>query len=250
MYDDKEEGNDFSPLRMACMVMMVIFAVNEKTGLLLHCFALSLMATVIHLMGFVVAGTLAGVQIDQIQIFAGSNAAAIKLRRLTLSIGSLPIGGFVKLQGMDYEEDCNEGFCCLPKLWRITIIGSGAFALLATACLLVGPSKALSGFVLGFVQIIHGALSPLTYGQVLLERLSRVCAERGLIYTFGILTTKIAAANLLPLPTLNGGQMVFELLGIRASKNVYRWQLVGLTLSGILFVGLLMAIVVYILKHL
>jgi len=107
----------------------------------------------------------------------------------------------------------------------------------------------LSSFGTGFVQAVRGAIAPLSYGQLLLDRFWQLYNSHGFLYTTGIVATKMAASSMLPVPVQNGGQILLELFGVRNPKDVQRWQMIGLTLMFPLFVGWMIALTKFIFKQ-
>src|SRR5690348_9131461 len=50
----------------------------------------------IHLSGFVLTGSLAGIPIDKITLGFGPDVAAYRFRNTEVSVGAIPLGGYVK----------------------------------------------------------------------------------------------------------------------------------------------------------
>jgi membrane-associated protease RseP (regulator of RpoE activity) len=103
----------------------------------------------------------------------------------------------------------------------------------------------------GFSQIITGALSPIAIGTQLLQRLWQFVATESLLSTFALVASKEAAFNLLPLPTLNGGDIILNLVSL--VKPISESLKVKLTMAGMLVMLLiwlcwLIALVAFLLK--
>lgn len=231
----------FSPLLLGAAALLVFAATNPAAHFLLSVLGLILIMNLAHLGGFVIAGLLARAPLEKIELFNGPKLAVLNFGRVALSLGSIPIGGSVSFKGMAFsgEETEPEGFGRLPLAWRWAIILSGPLAvfLLASAC--VGVVAAERSLANGFSQVVVGAFAPLTQGQTLLRKAAALFQTRGFVITLGVLSAKMTAGNLLPIPPLNGGQAIMELLRGRsvASNAASRYQTLGLTFCILMFAG-------------
>jgi len=223
--------------------------------------------TLVHQLGFAVVGTLAGAVVDEFSLFMGKALAQFNLpikplrgsartrqpgRTVTLSVGSLPFGGSVRFAGMDSEEAITEAaFYKLSLVRRLLIMLSGATFLLLLSAALLGWERAWSAFGSGFGQYVHGALAPLTYGQIMLSRLSDLLTKQPAHLALGVLAAKIAAFNLLPIPTLNGGQALLEIMRprIKNTDRLLRLNMAGLTVLACLTVSWWVAVAKYVLER-
>ena len=168
----------------------------------------------------------------------------------TLSIRSLPFGGFVRFAGMDGEETGTEtGFAKLSLVRRLLTMLSGAIFLLLLSAALLGLDQAWSAFSSGFGQFVHGALAPLTYGQIMLSRLSDLLTKQPADAALGALAAKMAAFNLLPIPTLNGGQALLEIVRPRFkdTNRLSRIMVIGFTVIACQTVSWSVAVAKYVL---
>jgi membrane-associated protease RseP (regulator of RpoE activity) len=178
-------------------------------------------------------------------------------RRGKVTVRALPLGGWVRFkdtrqEGIPSESPPNavdDAFNFKPKVVQAAVPLLGALSLLLWSILL-RPSAALPSFVHGFTQIIAGAFNPMTLAQNDLSAMARVEATEGFVVLLGILAAKIGAFNLLPLPSLNGGQAILALLR-KDGRETPQWQ-ADLTGSGwailpllTLFLCWLIALAVY-----
>jgi membrane-associated protease RseP (regulator of RpoE activity) len=94
---------------------------------------------------------------------------------------------------------------------RIAIIAAMPGSLLLIGLLLLGP-PAWHHFGSGFVQILGGALSPADEAQRLLAAFMHLLRAQGFAVAAGVLASKFAALQLLPLYGLAGLQLLWTLV--------------------------------------
>ena len=243
---------NFSPVFVLAVGLLIVLGTNRSTQTLMFAVGLFTCIQLAHLAGFVVAGMLAKARVESIHLFFGKKLASFTIGEVTFTIGSIPVGGSVVFEGMNSEatED-NEltGYNKLPLSWRLTIIASGPLAVFLLASLCIGSAEAAHSLLIGFGQVVQGALSPLSQGQVLLSKAETLLSTQGAITLLGVLSAKMAASNLLPLPTLNGGQLIMALLNIVNPRQVYQINLIGILCSGLIFSSWLIALCAFTLKH-
>lgn len=184
-----------------------------------------LLLVALHLGAMAAVGSAFGVTLREISFGFGDK---VLFRRGLLKVRAVPFGGFVKFRDTR-EEGVEEAPAAIadaynhqPKLVQalIPLAGSLALVLLAVS---VQPDAGLDAVVAGFGQIFAGALAPLSTAQEYLQRTYTVAVEQGFIALLGLLAAKIAAFNLLPFPSMNGGQAILALL--RADRTTTpRWQ--------------------------
>lgn len=158
---------------------------------------------VVHVMSMAAAAWLVGAPIISIGLFFGPHIKRIKLGDAVLNIHAIPLGGYVK-----FSKDFQEGH----PLNQILIAISGCIALLVLASVVFGVSEAFHKFVSGFTQIISGALSPRSEGSQFLIALYEFAKNNPFTLCLGLFASKFAAANMLPFPSLNGGDIILMLL--------------------------------------
>lgn len=174
-------------------------------------------ATCFHLLGHVLAARLAGLKIEKVNLFL---VTIFKFQTpfFPVEIGILPTGGSVKFA---------EGFqnLALPFKWLITL--SGPFLVAISALIGLSFAALLPAFVSGFEQAIGGAISPVAYGAPLIQKFYREYVATSLFAAYGLLAIKLTAYNLLPIPGLNGGQLLTSLF---PNFHESKW---GLRIAGI-----------------
>lgn len=94
---------------------------------------------------------------------------------------------------------------------RIAIIASMPGSLLLIGLVLLGP-PAWQHFCSGFVQIVGGALSPADQAQRLLAAFMHLLRTQGFAAAVGVLASKCAALQLLPLYGLAGLHVLWTLV--------------------------------------
>jgi Zn-dependent protease len=102
----------------------------------------------------------------------------------------------------------------------IPLIGPAALLLVA---LLFQPATALHEVLTGFRQIAAGAIAPMSTAQRYIHATYTLASEDGFLPVLGLLAAKMAAFNLLPLPSLNGGQALRALLRVDRTTTP-SWQ--------------------------
>ena len=203
--------------------------------------------TFAHVSALALSAKLARVPVRQVQYGIAPVIATFGKYRL----GFLPVGGFVKMK--DSREDSldadslEDAFDHQPRWIQAAMPLGGSLLVLLVAIALLGR-EGWTAFASGFGQIVHGAISPLNEAQHLLASFVAYLEVRSLPDSVGLFFAKMAAFNLLPIPILNGGDAIANLLGIyRASERVrMRVQQVSLCFVLPLWIGWLCAAVVYV----
>jgi len=175
------------------------------TFLIIHTLLMAL-----HTAALSVTGSLAGLVITDVGLFMGPTLFQIKIRGLNIKFNLLPLGSYVtfddqKRSGKKRVED-------LHPLIRAFVGGSGSIALVVAGFVCLGFSAGLHHLVSGFGQVVLGALRPFAKGAHLWSLLYQFMNTSPLFVTFGLIATKEAAFNLLPLPLFNGGDIIINLI--------------------------------------
>jgi len=186
-------------------------------------------AVFVHVSAMAGAGRAFGIAIRKVVYGAGwalyqRGVATFKL---------VPFGGYVRFKdsydGPIPEAERFDAYDHQPLWIQVAILLSGASALLLASVLLLGAGG-LHSFISGFGQIVAGALNPLTLAQSLIRTLRLFIDSRGLLALIGLVCAKWAAVNLLPIPLLNGGQILMTLARVntRAPQVATLLQQAGL----------------------
>lgn len=215
-----------------------------------------IVVTLVHLSGFVLASLVFSQKIEEFSLFFGKSILSVSWRGCTFYIRSIPMGGSVMIEGMEYDDDETSvstpvhGFRAMPTSKRLLTLLAGPITcfLLAIAC--GGVVLAQQRVLTGFFQIIHGSLAPIAYGQHAVARFLEHVRNDNFIVLLGFLAAKNSAGNLLPLPILNGGQAIMTLFPNMSSRQFYQMQILGLTALALLWFGWACAVFAYIYREL
>jgi len=161
-------------------------------------------AAAFHQIGTVFALKLSGIKIKKISVFYGKPIFKIKVRGISFEIGYLPTGGSIEID--------DEKYAALRSFMRILIHLSGPTLVLVSATLILGSGAAFQEFINGFAQIVRGSLSPIVVGSRIMASFLVVLHTKPMLVSAAILATKFAAINLLPIPYLNGGKILTEII--------------------------------------
>lgn len=182
--------------------------------ILLLVFLAHVVAILAHTIGLFLSGRLAGASVREVGIFNGPALATMRVGYTALRLNLIPLGGYVKFANAESAPSLRGRgrlFEELPTLARALIAISGCLALLVVAAACLGPASALSHVASGFPQFVQGALHPVAVGAPLIARLARFVATHPVVSTVGLIVSKELAFNLLPIPILNGGDIIMIL---------------------------------------
>jgi membrane-associated protease RseP (regulator of RpoE activity) len=175
-------------------------------------FASCVLAYAAHSAGIALAGRLAGAAVEELALFLGPPLLRFEVRGVTLRLNLLPLGSYVKFADRSDRPEARGRFLReLPPLTRAAIAASGCLTLLALAALCLGPSAAAQKLLSGFGQVVAGPLRPFSTGARLLSLLAEFARTHPFAATLGLVAAKMTALNLLPVPTLNGADILFNL---------------------------------------
>jgi regulator of sigma E protease len=90
------------------------------------------MLVVLHEAGHFVAAKAVGMKVEKFYLFFPPKLAAVKRGETEYGIGAIPLGGFVKISGMNPDEempaeDAHRGYYAQPVWKRIVVIAAGPF---------------------------------------------------------------------------------------------------------------------------
>lgn len=191
-----------------------------------------------------------GITIREISFGFGRKIGSFGL----ISIRATPFGGFVKMKDSREEtlgpEDTHDAFNHQPLWKQVAVPLSGSLSVLALGFAVLG-ANGWSHFGSAFSQILHGAVTPFTTAQEYLSSFEAFLLKHGIADSLALEAIKLGAFNLLPISTLNGGQVLMILArGGRPSvsweNNVTQWAFWPLL---ILFVGWAFALCYWVWRH-
>jgi membrane-associated protease RseP (regulator of RpoE activity) len=171
--------------------------------LLLVLAAAWVLTILIHISGMAAAGLLVRAPLEEISFFIGPRLLGLTLRGVAFNVRLIPNGGFVRFG--------EEGFQALSAARRLVIACSGELSLVLVAMAAFGAGEGAEKFLGGFRQVVAGAFSPLALGSEYLLALYEFARANPFWLVAGLLAAKVAAFNLLPVPTLNGGVILLTL---------------------------------------
>ena len=102
-----------------------------------------------------------------------------------------------------------ESFDGARFLVKVMMYLAGPLALLITSAACLRYDHAGAALLSGFIQLFQGAFSPLSTGRMLVADYFHYHGA-SVFEAYGVLAAKLAAFNLLPIPTLNGGQAILS----------------------------------------
>lgn len=149
------------------------------------------------------AAWLVGAPLTKIGLFFGPTMKEFKLGNVVLAVSYIPYGGYIK---------CSDDFQKVHPIKQIFIPICGCLVLLILAMGVFGSYEAFQKFVRGWYQVLSGAFSPRVIGANLLVKLYKFAVENSFVMILGLVASKLASMNLLPLPSLNGGYIILTLL--------------------------------------
>jgi membrane-associated protease RseP (regulator of RpoE activity) len=198
----------------------------------------------VHVLSVATAGSLMGASIEEIKLYSGPCLFRVKLNSGSLYVHAIPLGGSVKFWGELAD---------VQPLKQVFVAVSGTLALLVVAIFVLGISEGLEQFGAGFRQIVAGAFAPSATGAGLIRTAYDFLIANSFFACLGAVAAKMAAGNLLPVPSLAGGDAVLYLLNTvmpLTSETRERIRIVGLLVVTGLFICWLVAIYVFVVTHL
>ncbi|WP_434340833.1 site-2 protease family protein [Motilimonas cestriensis] len=176
------------------------------------------LAVSIHLFSMAGVARLFGIKVNSISI--GYGPKILRLKNLTLSL--LPFGGYVRMQDSRVEsldeQDHVHAFDKKNRLIRALIPFSGCFSLFIVSAFFLGNMTTFE-FYSGINQITSGALHPISIGSTYIANAINFANNNAPTIVFSFVAIKLCALNSLPLPILNGGQIIMELLELPEKIN-------------------------------
>lgn len=176
---------------------------------------------VLHLSCMALCAHALGIGVELVSV--GMGPACYSRGKLRLRL--LPFSGYVKLK-MAAEKGLEAGgpgacFDTQPRWKRVLVLLSGVSAALLAASLVLGAG-ALDSFLVGFGQLVRGALHPLSTGAATWSALARWAAVQPMAVVLATVCCKLAAANLLPVMGSNGAQALLAALAPAGEQA--RWE--------------------------
>jgi membrane-associated protease RseP (regulator of RpoE activity) len=205
---------------------------------------------IIHISTMALFLRLSGVSIVEISYGVGPTI----LRKGKVSAHLVPISGYVKaLDSRDdelSEEERRHALNHQSAFVQAFLPLSGCIVVLLFSFAIIGVDG-LSLFVSAFKEVVVGALHPLSFGQEYINRTLGYFQEKSLVSIIAAVHIKLAALNLLPLTTLNGGQALVAVF--KHGKPAAKWELpatiISLILAFVLMTSWSVAVLYYVWQH-
>ncbi len=187
-----------------------------------------------------------GARVREVALFVGPAALRFTIASFPIALRILPVPmSYVAFEpSADSKDEARTHFHELSRARRVAIVVL-PWVIIALVCVaLLGPEVALGSIARGFVQIVHGALSPTHTGSALVQRLIELAASEPWHRFGALVATKHVVTNFLPLPGVAGFTLLAELLQKRPGSPVPSWvTAAGLIVMLALGVGWAWAIV-------
>jgi membrane-associated protease RseP (regulator of RpoE activity) len=201
---------------------------------------------VLHVSTMAFVGWALGATLEEVSFGFGSPCLHYRVGRVQFRLGVIPMGGYAKFKGDQEPAKSREeilfaadmeppGFNDLHPLRRATVSASGCLALVVLAAFCLGPWHSVRSVARGFAQLVPFAPwtpSWVPEGRELAGRCFSLLKTGPYRIVLGVLAAKMAAANLLPLPPLNGGVIILTLL--EWNRRLPEKVLAALTTLGVL----------------
>jgi membrane-associated protease RseP (regulator of RpoE activity) len=165
-----------------------------------------IISTLFHMLGNLVACYIFRIKVESVHLFFGKPIFQFQLKSLKFKFGYIPTGGNIKY---NFED-----FLTRNLITRLLIVISGPFFILLSTIIILNVNISVIELIKGFEQIILGFISPINLGTKFIHSFNEFYSKNTLLLSYAILSTKIAAFNLLPIPPLSGGQFIVELFPI------------------------------------
>jgi membrane-associated protease RseP (regulator of RpoE activity) len=178
---------------------------------------------IVHIGAIALLARLLGAQVYEISFGFGPALGTRRIRGTVLALRAIPLGGFVRSEPGEEDDTLGETPDGIPlsdfgRLARAFVYMGGCLATFGLAAALLGVSTAAASFARAFGQFVGGAWAPLSQGVANLQALVDLLRVSSFPACLGVVASKIAALNLMPIPSLNGFQVLASLL-VPGSRN-------------------------------
>lgn len=221
-------------LILSVVIALVTRRTRHPTALLIT-LGLHIVILILHLTPYVVIGAWRKAHIEEIGLFFGPAILRLRLGPWPLRINCIPLGGYVKFANA--EEAPKPGWIAPAPSgsgrtfqdlhwWERIVLNSGPILLLlAVSAIILGPASAGRSFIATYSQMLEGVRLGKQSAMPLLSGFINLIETGSLLTALAILATKEAAFNCIPIPSLNGGAILKELIPAtlrrRIPQNIY-----------------------------
>ena len=180
-------------------------------------FCLVTVATLLHVGAMATIGLAFRLHLSEFSLFIGPVVARFWLGDTAVSLRAIPVGGYARFEGLEPEASAEttvtDAAAPFHPLLRAVMELSGCALLFGFSAIVLGPRSAVEAVLRGFTQLLAPLLAPSEAVQSVLTA-AEVVRSSTTIVLLALVASKVAAFNLLPIPMLNGGQ---------ALTDVVRW---------------------------
>ena len=178
---------------------------------LLIFFVFVTVGSLVHQLGMVIACLVLRIRLSVVCIGSGPLFTTIQTRVAPIKIHWLFPGGYIKLADGELARVSLSARVCFQV--------AGPVVLLASSALFIPATGVYQHFISTLSNFYAFASVPKALGCDIWKRYFDVQLVTPLI-AYGIVAAKMSAVNLFPIPVLNGGRILLDVLGIDAEKNV------------------------------
>lgn len=223
----------------------------------------------VHELGHFVMAKKYGMGVSEFSIGMGPKIFSILKGETRYSIRLIPLGGFVNIDGMLDEDDENidksKWFVTKSKLQRFNVLIAGIVMNFITGFISLWIYTSLMGisfintvkmYINIFIMTINGIILLFSGGvplndmtgpvglPIIIQQSYTNYGYIFLFFIFALLSVNIGLMNLLPIPALDGGRILFILLesiGIKVKRKTEEI----ITTIGVIILLLLMILIVF-----
>ena len=224
---------------------MVLFFINALKIIFLLGFLIF-----IHEGGHFIVAKLCKVKVNEFAIGFGPTLWNKKTKETKYAIRLIPLGGFVSMEGETEESEAENSFNKASIAKRIAIVSAGAivniifgivtyFILIAILYKNITIAFEATG---GFIYSLVDSLKMLFTGAVGIKDLTGPVGISGVvsqtvgianyIYIIAVISVSLGITNLLPIPALDGGKIVFLIIEAIRKKPLKQETEVQIQLIG------------------
>lgn len=186
----------------------------------------------LHIAAIALMARLLGSKLYEVSFGFGPLLKHRAIQGTVLALRAIPLGGSVRMEPDEdvappEQEPTGIAFSDLGRLARVLVYAAGCLATFGLAVLVLGMSEASASFGRGFGQFLGGALAPLGQGVRNLRSSIDLLQSASFATSLGVVASKVAAFNLLPLPSLNGFHVLCSLLLGSRQPDWLIWAMSG-----------------------
>ena len=237
---------------------MILFLINALKIIFLLGFLIF-----IHEGGHFLVAKLCKVKVNEFAIGFGPTIWSRQGKETKYAIRAIPLGGFVSMEGEDEESSHEHSYSNASITKRIAIVAAGAivniiFGLIVFFLLVlmvyknIGVAFEATG---GFVLSIFESLKMLFTGNIGIKDLSgpvgisqvvsSTTTFANYVYIISAISVSLGVTNLLPIPALDGGKILFLIIEAIRKKPLKKETEVQIQLIGFSILIALSIIVTY-----